>query len=285
MKSSRGFTLIELLVVISIIALLIGLLLPALSAARRSARQMENSSRIRGIHQNIVIFAQGNRTYFPGVKSNGRLLTTAQDFTQAGIPTHNGRTGASPSARFELLLRKDYFNPEYIISPGETKTAWIPGTAAVVGTDGTPAPQYSYAMLRLVAADGEGRLEKYPRHDEWRDTSNSLAPIMSDRNTTGDTDAQGKINDANGAKSIWTVNPGDWQGSVGWNDNHVNLEVSPIMAQTQYGKGMQAEEDNIFQGNTGDDTVTFIGQNGNTVTKGSSAGSTEADAKLIHFDP
>ena len=46
---NRGFTLVELMVVISIIALLVGILLPAISRARDNAKIGQSKSNIRNI--------------------------------------------------------------------------------------------------------------------------------------------------------------------------------------------------------------------------------------------
>lgn len=57
----RGFTLIELLVVISIIALLISILLPALGSARRSAQRIQSLSNLKQISTASFAFSTDDR--------------------------------------------------------------------------------------------------------------------------------------------------------------------------------------------------------------------------------
>jgi prepilin-type N-terminal cleavage/methylation domain-containing protein len=61
----KGFTLIELLVVISIIALLVSILLPALASARKAATRTKCLANVRGVTQATIIYSNDFKNFMP----------------------------------------------------------------------------------------------------------------------------------------------------------------------------------------------------------------------------
>ena len=123
--TSRAFTLIELLVVIAIIGILAGLLLPALSNAKRKALQTNCTSNLRQNGLSLQMWANDNDDWLPSGPGYTHGLTTGQPaYYQGTGPWSGGSTfnlpvylavnmgEAAPDSQFRIL--KTYICPAYI---------------------------------------------------------------------------------------------------------------------------------------------------------------------------
>lgn len=104
----HGFTLVELLVVMGIIAILISLLLPALSMARRSAQQVNCASNLRQLGLAFLMYCEDYRGTYPA----------AQDPISPGIWLWMGR-GWRPL--LEPYAMRSSMNPGVFFCPADDK--------------------------------------------------------------------------------------------------------------------------------------------------------------------
>jgi prepilin-type N-terminal cleavage/methylation domain-containing protein/prepilin-type processing-associated H-X9-DG protein len=126
MQRPKGFTLIELLVVISIIALLVGILLPALGAARKTAISAKCLSNNRQISIGIVSYQNDYQDHFP----NKTIRLTSPTGVPLGIAyaswTWVGTAGKNKSVMSGRCGADVRFLNPYIGGPYEDPDAEVP---------------------------------------------------------------------------------------------------------------------------------------------------------------
>lgn len=134
-KRREGFTLVELLVVIGIIALLISILLPALSVARKGAQTVMCKSNLQQISLATRMYANDNRDHYPADEfgpASSRYKGLMGNTTYRRGPGHNGLTNEAnysafvPNAAIETMgLPVVLHNLRYLRASTDSKSAWV----------------------------------------------------------------------------------------------------------------------------------------------------------------
>lgn len=246
MQSRKGFTLIELLVVISIIAILMALLLPALGAARRIARENNNKANLRSIGQALVMYGTGNNEKYCGLDGAGNyqvnpITQTASSYgaLETGDSATNPPSPAGTVATWDdagaaryndyvtaTLLNEGSAQPGTYINPNESNAdiVEVPGGGGVtiLSTDageaaGTAAS--SYCLLNYGVYKSS-----------WKDNSRTDTILGGDRanwQTAGDSSTYSSVTTASGS--------GQWRGSFFWGDGHVTSQAGTQVLNLTYG--------------------------------------------------
>jgi prepilin-type N-terminal cleavage/methylation domain-containing protein len=293
MSIRKAFTLIELLVVIAIIALLIGILLPALGKARQSARQLKDSTQVRGLHQGMVTWAQNNNDEYPMPSRVDRA-----NYVIADPGAQNTQRKDLTRHIFSMLIFNGTVSTEIFINPAEASGVvrlydayeFDQPQGAVTPVQATWDPKFRGTPMDLaigtsLATDPGNNSYGHntpfgKRKAKWSNSFSASEVVVGNRGpifTLTGTGATRQWNlltgSAYGEQSITLLIHGSrvkWEGNEAFNDNHVEFltkadpeNVTFTLAQAQ--GNTRTVPDNIF---VNENDNTGVAEFGNTASAG-----------------
>ena len=296
MNRKRGFTLIELLTVMAIIALLVGLLLPALAQARAKALMTKDATQIKQIHAAWTTFSRDYDGIFPTPGLINRLPVNAGGLT-GDIPGRGQEDlEANNSAyMYSACIMQNYFTPQILVGPTEPSAFvavkddydwsvyspnddvyWDAGDNNYgVADNSAVGANYKVFSVDLDGSDPElqgvcntsyshSPISSQRKVREWRDSLNSKWAVIGNRGP-----ATGAAGQSNGCAdcpdyvdSITLEFHGgskQWIGNIGFNDNHVALIQSVYPEGLNYILNGDPEPDHLFFNDSGPNCDSGLG--------------------------